>query len=141
MSTAPSIAPPPVPAVDLLDHHLDELVAGSGIDLQVAAANIRSFGPGASLHWQDARDALIRHKRRQLQTSKLASNGHIQTQAGFVSEALIGLEQTYRHLQAGGWRSTTAGLPGFQAFDCWKPTEARISADRKLDKRTGRPLM
>lgn len=135
MSTISSIAPLPVPA--LLPEHWQELVVQSAIAPAVALANVESFGSGAALHWQDARDDLIRHKRWQLQTGKLANNGHVQTQAGFVSEALTGLQRQYSHLRHGGWRSTTAGLPGFGPFDCWKPAAPRLSADRKLDRRTG----
>ena len=132
MTTAQTVA-----AAALSAEHWRELVQGSAIAPAVALANVASFGSGAALHWQDARDDLIRHKRWQLQTGKLANNGHVQTQAGFVSEALTGLQRQYSHLRHGGWRSTTAGLPGFTPFDCWKPTAPRLSADRKLDRRTG----
>lgn len=130
MTTAQTLA-------HILPAHHHELVAGSAIDPALAALNIRSFGPGAAEHWEDARAALIHHKRLVLQTSKLANNGHTQTQPGHVSEALTGLQRSYAHLRAGGWRSTTAGLPGFEPFDCWKPAQPRLSADRRIDKRTG----
>ncbi|MFN7227931.1 MAG: plasmid replication protein, CyRepA1 family [Synechococcaceae cyanobacterium] len=131
---AAGIAPPPPHLT--LEHWL-ELVVESAIDPALAALNARSFGEGTTEHWEDARTELIRHKRLALQTSKLANNGHVQTQPGFVSEALTGLQRTYSHLRAGGWRSTTAGLPGFEAFDCWKPAQPRLGADRRVDKRTG----
>jgi hypothetical protein len=118
--------------------HWVELVHASGIDPAVAQANVVSFGPGAGLHWEDARAELIRHKRRQIQTDSTTKKGLPQAQPGFVAEALIGLQRTYAHLHHGGWRSTTAGLPGFEPFDCWKPNDPRLGADRRTDKRTGR---
>lgn len=130
MSTISSIA-------TLLPEHHHELVVGSAIHPVLAAANIRSFGLGATEHWQDARDALIAHKRHAIQTGATTASGLPQVQPGFLADRLIRLQQTYAHLQAGGWRSTTAGLPGFERFDCVKPAAPRMGADRKLDKRTG----
>lgn len=125
-------------AAALLPEHWRELVEGSGIAPDVATANVVSFGSGAPLHWEDARDALIRHRRLAIQTESLTGSGRPQWQAGELAGALIRLQQTYRHLAGGGWRSTTAGLPGFEPFDCWKPDAPRMGADRKHDKRTGR---
>jgi hypothetical protein len=116
-------------------HHWHELVVLSGIAPEVAAANAVSFGPGGAEHWEEARSRLIAYKRLAIQTEKLAGNGHVQTQPGFLADALVRLQQSYGHLRAGGWRSTTAGLPGFEPFDCWKPDQPRLGADRRLDKR------
>ncbi|MEY3464230.1 MAG: hypothetical protein RLZZ468_2008 [Cyanobacteriota bacterium] len=132
-----SIAPPPAPA-GITPEHWAELVIGSGIDPEVAAANVRSFGPGATEHWEDARAALIAHKRLAIQTgSTTTAKGLPQAQPGFVADRLIALQQQYRHLAHGGWRSSTAGLPGFEPFDCFKPNDPRLGSDRRLDKRTG----
>jgi len=129
MSTLSSIA-------TLLPEHHHELVVQSAIAPDVAALNVASFGPGAALHWEDVRDQLIRHKRLGLQTGKLAGNGHVQSQPGHVADALIALNSRYQHLRGGGWISTTAGLPGFEPFDCVKPSAPRISS-HKRDRRTG----
>jgi hypothetical protein len=133
------IAPPPVPA--LLPEHHHELVIGSGINPEVAALNCRSFGAGAAEHWEDSRTLLIRHKRLSIQTGKLASNGHVQTQAGHVAEALISLQRRYAHLRHGGWRSDGEALPGFDAANCWKPAKPRLNSDRiaKAIKYEGEP--
>ena len=132
MTTAQTVA-----AAALSAEHWQELVQGSAIAPAVALANVTSFGAGAALHWQDARDDLIRHKRWEVQTTSTTASGLPQVQPGFLADRLIRLQQSYAHLQAGGWRSTTAGLPGFTPFDCWKPTTPRLGADRKLDRRTG----
>lgn len=124
-------------AAALLPEHLRELVAGSGIAPLVAELNCRSFGPGAAEHWETARAELIAHKRLAIQTTSTTESGLPQAQPGFLAGRLIGLQQTYSHLAEGGWRSTTAGLPGFEPFDCLKPAAPRLSSDRKFDKRTG----
>ena len=125
-------------AVALLPQHHHELVVGSAIDAQVAAANVRSFGPGAADHWESARFELIRHKRLAIQTESVAGNGHHQGQAGHLDGALIALDRRYRHLAHGGWWSDGEALPGFEAFNCWKPSQPRLSGDQRRDKRTGR---
>jgi hypothetical protein len=104
----------------------------------VAAANVCSWGPGTEHHWEDARAGLIRHKRRLIQTESITASGRPQSQPGFLSGRLIALDKLYENIAHGGWRSTTAGLPGFEAFDCWKPDRPRLSPDRRRDKRTGR---
>ena len=125
-------------AAALLPQHHHELVVGSAIDAQVAAANVRSFGPGAADHWEHARGDLLRHKRLAIQTESVAGNGCPQAQPGFLADRLIGLEQRYAHLAHGGWWSDGEALPGFEAFNCWKPNQPRLSGDQRRDKRTGR---
>ena len=143
---AASIAPPPVPA-GIAPHHWAELVEGSGIDPAVAAANVISFGPGGAEHWEDARALLTRYARHRIEVG--ADREPRQRPRGWfgrmpsrrsVSGELWHLDRRYRHLQAGGWRSTTTGLPGFEPFDCWKPDRPRIGSDRRRDKRTGRTV-
>ncbi|MEY3463667.1 MAG: hypothetical protein RLZZ468_1445, partial [Cyanobacteriota bacterium] len=123
----------------LLPQHHHELVVGSAIDPAVAQANCVSFGPGATEHWESARDTLIRHKRLAIQTTATTTgSGLPQVQPGFLADRLIGLQQTYAHLAHGGWRSDCEALPGFEPFNCWKPDRPRLGADRRVDKRTGR---
>lgn len=127
-----SILPP-----GIAGRHWAELQA-SGIAPEVAAANVVSFGADGAEHWEDSRARLIAHKRLAIQTASTTDRGLPQAQPGYLADRLISLQQTYRHLQHGGWRSTCDALPGFEAFDAWKPDRPRRSADRRLEKRTGR---
>ncbi len=113
----------------LLPDHWAELQA-SGIAADVAALNVASFGPGTDRHWETERAELVRHKRRKIATESRTRSGHTQTQAGHKSEALQALDRTYRHLAAGGWRSTGATLPGLEPFDQWKPNQPRQKGKR-----------
>ena len=117
------------PTTALLPNHWAELQA-SGIAADVAAANVASFGPGTDRHWERERAELVGHARLQIQTGKLANNGHVQTQPGHVSEALIALDRRYRHLQGGGWRSLSDALPGLDSFNQWKPGQPRPKGRR-----------
>ena len=117
------------PPVALLPHHWAELQA-SAIALDVAAANVSSFGPGTDRHWELERAELVRHARHRIQTDSTTGRGHSQGQAGFLADRLIRLDQRYRHLQAGGWRSCSDALPGVAGFDQWKPDQARPRADK-----------
>jgi len=122
--------PPP----GLLPQHWAELQA-SGIAADVAALNFASFGPGTSRHWETERAELTAYRRRKIQTQSVASNGHPQAQPGHLDGALIGLDRTYKHLAAGGWRTLSAELEGLPTFDQWKPDQPRQRGKR--DK-TGR---
>jgi hypothetical protein len=113
----------------LLPEHWAELQA-SAIAPDVAAANVASFGPGTARHWETERAELVRHKRHKIQTESTTGRGLPQGQAGHLAGALIRLDQTYRHLQAGGWRTLSATLPDLPVFDQWKPTDARQKGNR-----------
>lgn len=115
----------------LLSHHWAELER-SAIAPDVAAANVASWGPGTDRHWEAERSELVRHARRKIQTESIAGNGHPQAQAGHLSAALTALDRRYRHLQAGGWRSTGAALPGLEPFSQWKPADSRTKGKRDL---------
>lgn len=117
-----------------VDDYLRELIEGSGIAPDVATLNAAAFGPGTERHWEDEREQLIAHKRHKLQTEKLAGNGHVQSQAGHLDQSLISLRQTYRHLQAGGWRTLSNALPGLPAFNQWKPSQPRLAKDGRTVK-------
>lgn len=108
---------------------LAELQA-SGIAADVAALNVAAFGPGTDRHWEHERSELVAHARLQIQTGSLTSSGHPQGQPGFLADRLSRLDQRYRHLQSGGWRSLSDALPGIPAFDQWKPAQARQRNDR-----------
>ena len=108
----------------LLIEHWAELQA-SGIAADVAAANVASWGPGTARHWESERAELVAYARKQIQTGSVAGNGYAQNQAGHLAPALIKLDQRYRHLEAGGWRSTSEALPGLKPFDQWKPNQTR----------------
>ena len=123
MSTTPT-AP-----VDLLPHHWAELQA-SAIPADLAAANVASWGPGTDRHWESERAALVAHARLAIQTDSTTASGHPQGQAGFLADRLIRLDSSYRHLQAGGWRSLSDTLPGLPTFDQWKPDAPRDRADK-----------
>jgi Domain of unknown function (DUF3854) len=116
--------PVPVTPAGLLPQHWAELQA-SGIAADVAAQNVASFGPGTTRHWENERAELVAHARLKIQTASVAGNGHAQNQAGHLAPALIKLDQRYRHLEAGGWRSLSEALPGLKPFDQWKPDQAR----------------
>ncbi|MCP9793342.1 DUF3854 domain-containing protein, partial [Vulcanococcus limneticus] len=73
------------------------------------------------------------HKRHQIQTGSTTAKGLPQSQPGHLVDRLIRLDQDYRHLAAGGWRSISATLPGLPTFDQWKP-----DAPRQKGKRNGR---
>jgi len=122
-------AGPEAPPSTLLPHHWAELQA-SGIPADLAAANVASFGPGTSIHWEDARSALTAHARLRIQTASVTGSGLPQTQPGHLAPALIALDQRYRHLQAGGWRTLSDTLPGLPAFEQWKPDQPRQRRDR-----------
>ena len=121
-----STTPPPAA---LLPHHWAELQA-SAIAPDVAAANVASFGPGTARHWESERAELVAHARLAIQTSSTTASGHPQGQAGFLADRLIRLDSSYRHLQAGGWRSLSDALPGLPIFDQWKPAQARPKGRR-----------
>ena len=113
----------------LLPQHWAELQA-SAIAADVAAANVASFGPGTERHWESARAELVAHARLQIQTESTTAKGHPQAQPGHLADRLIRLDQRYRHLAAGGWRSLSAELEGLPTFDQWKPDQARARADK-----------
>jgi hypothetical protein len=119
------IAPPP----GLLPLHWAELQA-SAIPADVAAANVASFGPATPRHWEAERSELVAHARLQIQTASLTASGLIQSQPGHLAPALIALDQRYRHLQAGGWRTLSAELEGLPRFEQWKPDQARQRRDK-----------
>ena len=118
----------PAPA-GLLPNHWAELQA-SAIAPDVAAANVASFGPGTDRHWESERAELVAYARLRIQTSSTTANGHPQGQAGFLADRLIRLDSSYRHLQAGGWRSLSDALPGVPIFDQWKPEQPRPKGRR-----------
>ena len=109
--------------------HWAELQA-SAIPADVAAANVASFGPGTDRHWESARAELVAHARLKIQTESTTAKGHPQAQPGHLADRLIRLDQRYRHLAAGGWRSLSAELEGLPTFDQWKPDQARARADK-----------
>ena len=139
----------------LLPHHWAELQA-SGIAADVAAANVASFGAGTDRHWETERAELVRFARLAIQSASATASGHPQGQAGFLADRLIRLDQRYRHLSGGGWRSLSDALPippppppagddgapwdrqagdddalwGLPGFDQWKPDQARPRADK-----------
>jgi hypothetical protein len=114
----------------LLDQHFSELVDGSGIAPDLAALNAASFGPGTDRHWESERAELVRFARRKIQTESVTGSGHQQNQPGHLAARLISLDQRYRHLEQGGWRSLSDTLPGLEAFDQWKPDEQRQRHDK-----------
>ena len=116
-------------AAALLPQHWAELQA-SAIPADVAAANVASFGPGTDRHWESARAELVAYARLQIQTESTTAKGHPQAQPGHLADRLIRLDQRYRHLAAGGWRSLSAELEGLPTFDQWKPDQARSRADK-----------
>jgi hypothetical protein len=114
----------------LLDQHFSELVNGSGIAPDLAALNAASFGPGTERHWESERSELTRFARRKIQTESVTGSGHQQNQPGYLAARLINIDQRYRHLEQGGWRSLSATLPGFEPFDQWKPDQQRQRHDK-----------
>lgn len=118
----------PTPA-GLLPHHWGELER-SGIAPDVAAANVCSWGPGTDRHWETERAELIAHARLLIQTGSTTASGHPQAQPGHLADRLIRLQQRYRHLSGGGWRSMSEPLEGVPPFDQWKPDQPRPRADR-----------
>lgn len=118
----------------LLPHHWAELER-SGIAPDVAAANVASWGPGTDRHWESERAGLIAHARLEIQTGSTTASGHPQAQPGHLADRLIRLQQRYRHLQAGGWRTLSDTLPGVPGFDQWKPDQPRQK--KKRNPRTG----
>ena len=117
----------PIPA--LAAAHWHELQA-SAIAADVAALNVASYGPGTARHWEEERAALVAHARLQIQTGSVTTGGRPQMQPGHLSARLSQLDRRYRHLQSGGWRSLSAGLPGLPVFNQWKPHTPRVRADR-----------
>ncbi len=114
---------------ELEQNHWAEIQA-SGIAPDVAALNVRSFGPGTNRHWEDERAELVAHARLQIQTGSLTAKGLPQTQPGHLSERLLRLDRRYRHLQHGGWRSLSDALPGLEPFNQWKPAQGRWRHDK-----------
>lgn len=117
------------PPLGLLPLHWAELQA-SAIPADVAACNVASWGPGTDRHWEAERAQLVAHARLKIQTESLTASGLIQSQPGHLAPALIALDQRYRHLQAGGWRTLSAELEGLPRFDQWKPDQARQRRDK-----------
>jgi hypothetical protein len=113
----------------LLAHHWAELQA-SAIAADVAALNVASFGPGTPRHWETERAELVAHARLKIQTETLTGSGLPQWQPGELAGKLINLDRRYRHLQAGGWRSLSATLPGLPLFDQWKSDTPRPKGRR-----------
>ena len=112
-----------------MPQHWAELQA-SAIAPDVAAANVASWGPGTDRHWENERAELVAHERLPIlrgETSGKALNGRYRRS---LSGQLWHLDKRYRHLQAGGWRSLSAGLPGLPTFDQWKPNTARPKGRR-----------
>ena len=114
----------------LLGQHFSELVKGSGIAPDLAALNAASFGPGTERHWESERSELTRFARHQIQTASVTGSGHQQNQPGHLAARLIHLDQRYRHLEQGGWRSLSETLPGVETFDQWKPDQPRQRRDK-----------
>ncbi|MCP9905552.1 DUF3854 domain-containing protein [Cyanobium sp. BA5m-10] len=113
----------------LLPLHWAELQR-SAIAADVAAANVASWGPGTDRHWEAERAELVAYARLQLQTESKTASGLPQAQPGFLADRLIRLDQRYRHLAAGGWRSLSDALPGLEPFDQWKPSSPRAKGRR-----------
>lgn len=130
----------PVPGTPagLLPQHWAELQA-SAIAADVAAANVASFGPGTERHWELERRELVAHARLQIQTGSTTERGLPQAQPGHLAGRLIRLDQRYRHLGGGGWRSLSAELPGVPRFDQWKPSSPRAKG-RRDDRGKWAPL-
>ena len=109
--------------------HWAELQA-SAIAPDVAAANVASWGPGTDRHWESERAELVAHARLPIlwgKTSGKDKNGRYRRS---LSGQLWHLDKRYRHLQEGGWRSLSDGLPGLEPFDQWKPNTARPKGRR-----------
>lgn len=115
---------------ELLPLHLAEHVTGRGIPAELVAVNVASFGPGTCRHWENERAELVAVARRRIQTDSTTAKGSPQIQPGHLADRLIRLDQRYRHLAEGGWRSTGEALPGFDPFHCWKPNRPRFNAER-----------
>jgi hypothetical protein len=117
------VSPSATPAGLLLAHWAE--LQASAIAADVAAANVASWGPGTERHWELERAELVAHARLEVQTGATTASGLPQAQPGHLAERLIALDRRYRHLQAGGWRSLSATLPGAPRFDQWKPDQHR----------------
>lgn len=113
----------------LLPDHWAELQASAIAD-DVAARNVVSWGPDTDRHWELERAELVRHARLAIQTESTTASGLPQAQPGHLAPALIALDQRYRHLAAGGWRSLSDCLPGLERFDQWKPDAPRQRRDK-----------
>ncbi|MCP9910245.1 DUF3854 domain-containing protein [Cyanobium sp. BA20m-p-22] len=113
----------------LLPLHWAELQR-SAIAADVGAGNVASWGPGTDRHWEAERAELVAYARLQLQTASKTASGLPQAQPGFLADRLIRLDQRYRHLAAGGWRSLSDALPGLEPFDQWKPSSPRAKGRR-----------
>lgn len=135
MTTTTQRAPLHTPQASPRPSWWAELIDGSGIAPDVAAANVAAFGPGTDRHWESERAELIHHRRLAIQTASTTAKGLPQAQPGHLADALIRLQRRYAHLAAGGWRTTTAALPGLPAFDQWKPNAPRQKGKRST---TGR---
>jgi len=124
----------------LIPSHWAELVAGSGIRPDVAAANFASFGPETGLAWQGERDEMVDIERHRIQTSSTSSKGDPQGQPGHLFSRLIKLDQRYRHLEGGGWRFLGAAFPGGRApTPRWKPSQPRLDGKGKAIKYEAQP--
>jgi len=117
----------------LLPHHWAELQR-SAIAPDVAAANVASWGPGTPRHWETERADLIRFERLPILQGETSGrkNGRYRRS---LSGQLWHLDQRYRHLQAGGWRTLSDALPGLPGFDQWKADQPRQKGKR--DPQTG----
>jgi hypothetical protein len=121
----------------LAPHHWAELQA-SAIAPDVAALNVATFGPGSPRHWEDERAEATRFARWRFESgegldrAKLPKTWHGRRPSRrSMSGELWHLDRRYRHLQAGGWRSLSAELPGLPRFDQWKPDQARERYDKR----------
>lgn len=125
---------------ELLPQHLAEFVEGRGIPTELVRLNIASFGPGTARHWEEERAELLAVRRRQIAEGSVAGNGHTQIQPGHVADRLRRLDRHYAHLEAGGWRTIGAALPGLEAFQQWKPTRPReVGSARPHAEGFGKP--
>lgn len=96
--------------------HWAELLDGSGITPALAAANFRSFGPGF---------ASPEAERLTLLAEAFAQ---LNPQPGHSYQARLKWQQSYAHLDAGGWRFIGDALPGFAPTPRWKPDQPRIDS-------------
>lgn len=138
-TVAPSLANKTQPPSHLSPSHWAELIRGSGIAPDVAAANFRSFGTGTSSHWEDERAELVAPKRLAIQTSSVTRKGLEQSQPGHLSERLQALQRQYAHFNGGGWRFIGDALPGFAPTPRWKPDKPRRSSNGRNIKYEAQP--
>jgi hypothetical protein len=103
-------------------------VEQSGIDPGLAALNFRSFGPGY---------ASPEAERLTLLAEAFAQ---LNPQPGHSYQARLKLQQTYAHLDGGGWRFIGDALPGHQPTPRWKPDHPRLSGQGFGQGSEARPL-